>query len=122
MGRPVITGTGSRITVTSWRYGAPPRSIPNGPGQSYEMANVVFCSGAQVEEDTHDLTPLFALELPSGDRVAVDSQTGPGEFRTKGAIHAGQCVGGPLVFQVQGGIKPKYVRFDSTKQTKWVVP
>jgi hypothetical protein len=121
MGRTVITGTGSRITVSSWRIGAN-RSIGNGPGQRYETVVVTFCAGPQVEETAEDLNPSFALEMRNGNRIAPDSQSEPGEFRTKGAIHASKCVTGPIVYQVQGGERPKYVRFDSTKQTRWVVP
>lgn len=121
MGRPVLTRTGSRVIVASWRLGAD-RSIPNGPGQRYETVNVTFCSGPQVDETTQDLTPIFALELRNGNRVAVDSQSGPGDFRTKGAIGPGKCVSGALVFQVEGGEKPAFVRFDSTPQTKWTIP
>ena len=121
MGRTVLTRTHSKVTVLSWHLYAN-RSIPNGPGQVYETANVSFCAGPQVQESTQDLTPLFALELQSGSRVAVDSQSGPGEFRTRGTINPGQCVTAPLVFQVEGGEKPAFVRFDSPPETKWRVP
>lgn len=121
MRRPVVTRTGSKVTVLSWRIGAN-RSIPNGPGQVYETVQASFCSGPQVQETTQDLTPLFALELRNGNRVAVDSQSGPGEFRTRGTIGPDHCVTAPLVFQVEGGEKPAFVRFDSTPQTKWRVP
>ncbi len=122
MGRAVITGTGSKVTVLSWRIGANRSATPNGPGQLYETINVSFCAGPQVEESAADLNPDFALEMYNGNRIAPDSQSEPGEFKTKGAIHASKCVGGPVVFQVQNGQKPKFVRFDSTKQTRWVVP
>src|SRR5207248_10421010 len=96
MGRTVVTRTGSRVTVLSWHLYAH-RSIPNGPGQVYETVNVTFCAGPQVQEDTHDLAPPFALELRNGNRVALDSQSQPGEFRVKGTINPGQCVSAPLV-------------------------
>jgi hypothetical protein len=121
MGRTVITRTGSKVTVISWRSGAN-RTIPNGPGQVYETVQVSFCAGPQVEETTQDLTPLFALELRNGNRVAVDSQSSGGDFKTKGAVGPGKCVSGPVVYQVEGGAKPAFVRFDSTPQTKWTVP
>ena len=121
MGRTVITRTGSRVTVISWRIGAH-RNIPNGSGQVYETVQSSYCSGPQVDESTQDLTPLFALQLRNGNRVAVDSQSTPGDFRTKGEVPPGKCAVGPLVFQVEGGERPAFVRFDSPPETKWVVP
>ena len=121
MGRTVITKTASKITVINWHLYAK-RSIPNGPGQVYETVNISFCAGPQVVEDTHDLTPLFALEMPNGNRVAVDSQSQAGEFRTRGQIDPGQCVTAPLIFQVEGGAKPAFVQYNSSTTTKWRVP
>jgi hypothetical protein len=121
MGRTVITRTGSKVTVISWHLYAN-RSIPNGPGQVYETVNVSFCAGPQVQESAEDLAALFALELSNGNRVAFDSQSQPGEFRTKGTVNPGQCVSGPIVYQVTGGEKPQYVSFDATPPTKWTVP
>jgi len=121
MGRTVITHTGSKVTVLGWHLHAN-RSIPNGPGQVYETVNVSFCAGPQVQESGADLAPDFNLVLYNGNSVIPDSQSQAGEFRTKGTINPGQCVSGPLVFQVEGGEKPHYVRFATTTQTKWTVP
>ena len=121
MNRTVVTKIGDRITVRSWRFGAN-RSIPNGPGQRYETVDINFCAGPQVEESALDVLPDFSLELYNGNVIAPDSQSQPGEFKTKGAITAGNCVGGPIVFQVEGGFKPHYVVFRTTQTTKWTVP
>jgi hypothetical protein len=121
MGRTVITHTGSRVTVISWHRYAD-RSIPNGPGQVYETLNVSFCAGPRVQETTQDLAPFFELELYDGERIVPDSQSQPGEFRSKGRIDPGQCVSGPLVFQVEGGSKPHYALFTSPPTTTWIVP
>jgi hypothetical protein len=83
---------------------------------------VSFCAGPQVQETTQDLTPDFNLVLYNGNSVIPDSQSQDGEFRRKGTINPGQCVSGPIVFQVEGGDKPHYVRFTTTATTKWTVP
>jgi hypothetical protein len=121
MGRTVRTSSGSLVTVISWRSGAN-RNVPPGPGGSYETVDVQFCAGPGIQESMSDLTPLFSLELPSGDRVAPDNLSAPGEFRTLGTASPGQCKRGPLVFQVEGGTKASFVGFDSQPMTKWRVP
>jgi len=121
MGRTVRTSSGSLVTVFSWRSGAN-RNVPPGPGGEYETVDVSFCAGPGIQESASDVTPLFSLFLPSGDRVAPDNLSAPGEFRTLGTISPGQCKRGPLVFQVEGGTKAAFVGFDSSPMTRWRVP
>jgi hypothetical protein len=122
MGTRVKTEAGSYITVRGWARGAPEREAP-GPGQVYESIGLAFCAGPDVDVSGRELVPLFSLELPSGSRVSPDSETGKREMRSKGKITPGTCIRAPIVFQVGGGTKPKYVVFESTPAaTKWTVP
>jgi hypothetical protein len=123
MATTVKTEAGSLITVTGWAKFAPERPDPPGPGQVYETVQVAFCAGPDVGVSGRELVPLFSLELPNGNRVSPDSATGKKELRAKGDIPSGTCVFAPIVFQVGGGTKPKYVVFSSTpKPTRWTVP
>lgn len=104
-----------------WRSGAD-RSIPPGPHQVYESADVQYCAGPSVREAASDLLPLFNLRLPDGSRIAPDSQSSPGDLSSKGTINPGMCARGPIVFQVAGGAKPEFVVFESAPETRWRVP
>jgi hypothetical protein len=119
----VKTEAGSLLTISGWARTAPKRDEAPGPGQVYESIALTFCAGPDVSVTGREIVPLFSLELPNGNRVAPDSLTGKKEMRAKGTIPPGTCVYAPVVFQVGGGTKPKYVVFESTpKITKWIVP
>jgi hypothetical protein len=119
----IKTEAGSLITVAGWGRTAPKREDAPGPGQVYESIAVAFCAGPDVDVTGRELVPFFSLELPNGNRVSPDSATGDRELRAKGKIPPGTCVYAPIVFQVGGGTKPKYVVFESTpKATRWTVP
>jgi hypothetical protein len=121
-GTRVKTEAGSYVTVLGWTRGAPEREAP-GPGQVYESIGLIFCAGPDVDVSGRELVPLFSLELPNGNRVSPDSATGKKEMRSKGKIAPGTCTRAPIVFQVGGGTKPKYIVFSSTPAaTKWIVP
>jgi hypothetical protein len=121
MGRTIRTSSGSLVTVYSWRLGSN-RNVEPGPGGVYETVDVSFCSGPGIEEAASDLPPLFSLDMPDSSRIAPDNLSAPGELRTLGTIPPGACKRGPLVFQVEGGLKPAAVGFDSTPPSHWRVP
>jgi hypothetical protein len=120
MGRAVRTHAGDVITVLRWRTGAN-RSIEPGPGQVYETIDVEYCPGPGFEASAGEVNALFSLELPDGGSVSPDNTSGAGDFRTKGTVRAGQCIGGPIVFQIEGGEKPSNVVYQSQPPTKWAV-
>jgi hypothetical protein len=119
----VKTEAGSLITVGGWAKAAPERPDPPGPGQVYESISVTFCAGPDVGVSGQEVARYFFLELPNGNRVSPDSASGKRELKAKGDIPSGTCVFAPVVFQVGGGTKPKYIVFESTpKATRWIVP
>ena len=123
MGTRVKTQAGSFITVLGWIKGAPKGREAPGPGQVYESIGLMFCAGPDVDVTGRELVPLFSLELPNGNRVSPDSLTGDKEMRKKGEIPPSTCTRAPIVFQVGGGTKAKYVVFESDgPSTKWIVP
>lgn len=123
MGTRVRTEAGSYITVLGWIKGAPKGREAPGPGQVYESIGLNFCAGPDVDVTGREIVPLFSLELASGTPVSPDTLTGKREMRNKGKIAPGTCVRAPIVFQVGGGAKPRYVVFTSDgPATKWIVP
>lgn len=118
----IVTAAGSRIVVTNWVRGAPKRPDAPGPGQQYQSIGVGFCPGPTVDVTGTEVAGLFFLELPGGETVGRDQQTGKSELSAKGKITPGECVLLPVVFQVGGGRKPTFVLFRSRPQTKWKVP
>ena len=122
MGQVIVTAAGSRVSITNWTRGAPKREQQPGPGQQYQSIGVGFCPGPAVDVTGRQIVPLFSLELPGGDRVSPDSETGKLELRAMGKIEPGECVLRAIVFQVGGGRKPAFVVFESQRRTKWKVP